>query len=477
MEAGGRRRTGSRRGNLRISLGRRRSVVIDVRRPEIARPRRASPWYLVAGFALLIAFGTLLLMLPLSTRDGHSPTFTTALFTATTAVCVTGLGVVDTRDYWSPFGQAVVLMLIQLGGLGFMTSSTLLLFAFRRRLSMRQRMIASETLGRLGAENVRQLIVRIVRATLAIEAAGAVTLIVVFGVADGPSLDAVWRGVFTAVSAFNNAGLDVEGGFSSFIGRRDNAPLLIVTSLLVVLGGTGYAVWSDVVRRPRLRRLALDTKIVLLTSAVLWTLGALVLLAVETQRGGVLDGVAPANALLLATAESVYTRTAGFTVMDPGGLGDETLLIIVGLMFIGGASASTAGGIKVTTFSTLLFAIIASLRGAEHVTAFEREIPWPLINRALSVALLSVAIVFTLSFMVAATSTRPFVEMLFEATSAFGTVGLSTGVTPELTEPGRLVIIAGMFIGRLGPLTLALALIGRATRTQVRYAEEEVNIG
>ena len=451
---------------------------MQVREARIARPVRASPLYLIAGFAVLIAAGTLLLMLPIASDAPGSPTITTALFTATSAVCVTGLIVGDTHELWSLFGEAVILVLIQLGGLGFMASATFFVLLVGGRLSLRQRLLAQETLGRLGVERVGQLMVRIIVATIAIELVGALLLAVALTLSDGTlGGRQLWRALFIAISAFNNAGFDIEGGSRSLAAYRGNVPVLAITSALVVLGGTGFAVWSDVVRRRVWRRFALDTKLVLLTSAVLWVAGALVILVIESRSGGALDGFGPGTRVTDAIAMSVFARTAGFSVLDFGLVANATLFFLAGLMFIGGAAASTAGGIKLTTFSTLFFAIVASLRGDEHVTVFQREISWRQINRALAIGLLSVAIVFTLSFGVAATTDLPFVDMLFESVSAFGTVGLSNGVTPQLDHVGRIILVAGMFVGRLGPLTIALALSARARRTRVRYPEETIGIG
>lgn len=477
MQAGS-RQPGTRLGNVRIRRGRRSTQVVDVREIKVARPTRASPLYLIAGFAVLIAIGTALLLLPIATRSGDSAGLTTALFTSTSAVCVTGLVVADTHDYWSPFGQAVILLLIQLGGLGFMASATLLILLFGGRLSLRQRLLARDTLGRLGVERVGQLIRRIIVTTLAIELVGSALMVLALVLADRSfTPQHIWRGVFIAISAFNNAGFDLEGGYRSLAAYRANSLLLAVTGSLVILGGTGFAVWSDIVRHRTWRRLALDTKLVLVTSVALWGLGALVIIGLESRPGGLFNGIAPHVRALDALWMSVVARTAGFSVFDLSFMSGSTLFFMAALMFIGGASASTAGGIKLTTFSSLFFAILASLRGDEHVTVFGREISWRQINRALAIALLSVAAVFVLAFSVSLTIHEPFERMLFESVSALATVGLSTGVTPDLDDLARLMLVIGMFVGRLGPLTIGLALAGRVRATRVRYAEEQISIG
>lgn len=428
--------------------------------------------YLLYGFLVLIAIGTLLLSLPISTRgDGPAPLLT-ALFTSTSAVCVTGLVVVDTRDYWSPFGQAVILVLIHLGGLGFMTSSTLLFVIAGRRLSLRQRLLTSQTLGRLSTADLRRLIGRIVAMTLAIEAAGA-ALLVALAAPGGLTGVEVWRSVFTAVSAFNNAGMDLEGGFRSLSESRSETAFVVILMTLVALGGLGYTVIADIATRRSWRRLAVDSKLVIATSVALWWGGATVFLLLERAWEGGLE----VSDLSDAGAMSVFARTAGFTTVNLAGLEQATLFMLTGLMFIGGASASTAGGIKLSTFSALFVTIVAALRGRERVTVFEREITTRQIYRALSVALLSVAIVFTLAFALATMQGAPFLDLYFEAVSAFATVGLSTGVTPHVSAGAQLALIAGMYLGRLGPLTIALALMQRSDPEQLRYPTEEISVG
>lgn len=446
--------------------------LILVHQPRPRPPVRAQATYLLYGFLALIAFGTLLLLLPVSSRGTGAAPLLTALFTATSAVCVTGLVVVDTHDYWSPFGQAVILALIHLGGLGFMTSSTLLFIVAGRRLSMRQRLMVGETLGRLGTSDVGRLVRRIVFVTLAIEALG-ILLILLFEARDGLSASDLWPSVFTAISAFNNAGMDVEGGFVSLVDSRGQPGVVAVTMALVMLGGLGYAVLADIAIRRNWRRLAADTKMVLVSSFALWLVGAAAFIVLEhpwdrgLRAGDVTD----------AFGMSVFARTAGFAVVHPGTLEPATLFMLAGLMFVGGASASTAGGIKLATFSAIVATVFAALRGRDRVTMFEREIAARQVYRALSVATLSIAVVFLLTFALATAEEKPFLDLLFEAISAFGTVGLSTGITTELSSVGQLALIVGMYVGRLGPLTIALALMERVHAAPVRYPPEEISIG
>lgn len=479
MHSGGQRRQGSTIGNLRVRRGRRRQQVIDVGRLPIRKPRRPSVAILLLGLLLLIVLGTALLLLPASSRGGEGAPFLRALFTATSAVCVTGLVVVDTYENWSTFGQVVILVLIQLGGLGFMTSSSLLLIVLGRRLSLAQRLVTGEAAGRLGAESPVVLVRRVIAIALVTEAIGAAILFVAFAVHSG-TVDArvAWRSVFTAVSAFNNAGFDIEGGGRSLTQFIGNPLVLLTVAAVTTVGSVGYAVVWDVGQRRGWRGLTLNSKIVLTTFLVLGVLGGVVIFLDEVFRRGAAEGVSAPNLLVASFAEAAYARTSGFTAFNLGNAAPEVLLLISALMFIGGGSGSTAGGIKVNAFSTLFVTIIASVRGDEHVKAFGREIPWRQVNRALSVALLSVAIAFTSTFALMATTDAAPLDLVFEAVSAFGTTGLSAGITGGLDAAGQLILIVTMFVGRVGPLTIALALAARFQGAQrVRYPEADVNIG
>ena len=479
MQSGGQQRQGAQIGNLRVRRGRRQRQVVEVERPAIRKPRRPGVMLLLLGFVVLIAIGTLLLWLPISSREEGSVPLLTALFTSTSAVCVTGLVVIDTFDHWTPFGQAVILLLIQLGGLGFMAFSTLLLLILGRRVSLSQRVVTANLTGTLGATSVADLLRRIVVMTVIFEVAGAVVLTTLFAFHDGEfGGRTLWRGVFTSVSAFNNAGFDIEGGGRSLIHLAGNPLILLTVAALTTGGSLGYAVVWDLKRSPRWRSLTLNSKIVLSTFAVLIIVGTMVIFAREAFDDGALGALSLPEALVASFAESTYARTSGFTAFNLGAAEPEILLLLSGLMFIGGASGSTAGGIKVNTFTTLFATIVASIRGQERVHLFEREIPWGQVNRALTVALLSVAIVFAIVVALLATNDADTSHVIFESFSAFGTTGLSAGITGTLNAAGQLILIAAMFVGRVGPLTIALALSSRfAARERIRYPEAEINIG
>jgi trk system potassium uptake protein len=432
---------------------------------------------LLVGFTLLIAIGTALLALPFATADGSTAGILTALFTATSAVCVTGLVVVDTATYWSPFGQGVILVLVQVGGFGFMTGSTFLLFLLAgRRTALRDRLLAQATTDTPNLGGVTGLIRRVAAFTLIVEAVGAVVLAILFLARGEELLHAMISGVFHSISAFNNAGFDLMGDFRSLTGYADDAPVLIAIALLFILGAIGFAIVGDIASKRTWARLALETKVVLLTSAALLVGGAVLIGVFEWSNPLTLGALAPADRVVNAIFTSA-TRTAGFNSIPTEHMLEISLVILIPLMFIGGASGSTAGGIKVNTFSLLLIAILSTARGYPSAMAFGRRIPHIVVYRAIAVALLSIAAVFVVGIGLELTAGGELIDRAFEAVSALGTVGLSTGLTREMSEQARLLIVAAMFIGRLGPLTLVIALTARARPVTSRPAIETMRIG
>jgi trk system potassium uptake protein TrkH len=472
---------GRRPGDRRIRVERQKPELITVKAPRRLRRPPSPALSLLGLFAILIAVGTALLMLPLATASGEPTRFLDALFTSTSAACVTGLVVLDTATHWSAFGQVVILVLIQLGGFGIMTGSTLLLFLFLRRTTLRDRLLVTESLGGLQLGTVTTIVKRIAIFTLACELIGAVVLSISFmaGPEAGPRWHplGIWWGIFHSISAFNNAGFDLTGGFQSLIPFRDDWVVLLTIGILLLLGGLGFAVVGDAVERRRWTRMALETKLVLATTAALLVGGAILIGFTEWSNPVTLGAMPPEQRFLNAFFESATLRTAGFTALDTSAFIDETLFVVMALMFIGGASGSTAGGIKVNTFAVLLIAITSTVRGLPSATAFGRRIQHAIVYRALSVALLAIAWVFVVGLGLSLTTDATFVQTLFEAVSAFGTVGATTGITPELSDPARGITAVAMFVGRLGPLTLVLALAARAHSVSSRPAVETVRIG
>lgn len=432
---------------------------------------------LVFGFTALILFGAALLTLPVATRDGAGLPFIDALFEATSATCVTGLVVVDTATTFTFFGQTVILLLIQFGGWGIMTLATIVFLFLGRRISLRRRLVMREALNQLTLEGIVRLTRYVIGVSLVIEGAGAVLLslrfIPEFGLSQG-----VWASVFHAVSAFCNAGFDVIGGFRSltpFVGD----PLVVLTVAgLIIVGGIGFTVIADVYRHRRFSCLSLHSKLALSVTAGLLLAGTVLIYFFERGNEQTLRGLPPGPQVLASFFHSVTPRTAGFNTLNVGAMTDSSLILSIILMFIGASPSSTGGGIKTTTFGALALAVLAVVRGKDEVVAFSRRLPTMIIYRALAIAVISLGLVIVVTMALDASQPHlTFLPLLFETTSAFGTVGLSTGVTPSLTKLGKLLIIGTMFAGRVGPLTLAVALGQRATRASLRYPEDKVMVG
>ncbi len=473
---------GQRPGDRRVRVERTRPQEFQLRAPRRVRRPPSAATSLLFVFVILITAGTALLMLPVATATGQSTRFVDALFTATSAACVTGLVVVDTATHWSPFGQVVILLLIQAGGFGIMAGSTLLLQLFLgRRTTLRDRILVQESLGGLQLGAVSTLLKRIAIFTLVVEGIGALVLSIAFmsGPEAGPPGDplGIWWGIFHSVSAFNNAGFDLTGGFRSLSPFVDDWVVLLTIGILLSLGGLGFAIVGDAVARGRWSRMALETKLVLSTTAALLVGGTLLIGFTEWSNPLTLGALPTEQRMLNALFESTTLRTAGFTALDTAAFAEGTLFVVMALMFIGGASGSTAGGIKVNTFSVLLIAIVSTVRGQPSATAFGRRIQHAIVYRALAVALLAVAFVFVVGLGVTLTTDATFVQTLFESVSAFATVGATTGITPDLTDPARLIVTGAMFVGRLGPLSLVLALTARERTISFRPAVESVRIG
>jgi trk system potassium uptake protein len=430
----------------------------------------------VYGFAAMIAVGTLLLLLPFASNSGHTTSFINCLFTSTSAVCVTGLSVVDTLDHWSLFGQIVILLLIQLGGLGFMTSTTLLLIAARRKIGLRGRILAGESVGLSQIGGVVRLTRYILYFTLISEAAGAVIFYLRFSTIYTWPV-ALWKSVFQAVSAFNNAGFDLFGGFRSLSGFNNDYLVLLTTAFLIILGGISFVVIYNLFQSRGLHNSTLDTKLVLLITLILLAAGTLIILATEYNNPQTLGDMPLGLKILNSFFQSVTSRTAGFNTLDLGLFRVYALFLVMILMFIGGSSGSTAGGIKVNTIGLIFVTVWNTLRGKEHPGVFGRELPLEQIFRGMTLLVISLGVIVVVFFCLSITEPFNSLKILFETVSAFGTVGLTTGITPFLSIGGKLIIVFTMFIGRLGPLTLTMALAGSQHKTLYRYPKDSVRIG
>ncbi|WP_331281887.1 TrkH family potassium uptake protein [Paenibacillus sp. FSL R5-0912] len=434
------------------------------------------PQILVIGFAAMISIGTLLLMLPLSSVTGHPLGFIDALFTATSAACVTGLVVVDTGTYFTGFGQAVILVLIQIGGLGFMTMATLFALLLKRRISLRDRLILQEAMNQSSMEGIVRLIRKVLVYSLVIEAAGAAVLTIRWAV-DMPLSRALYYGLFHAVSLFNNAGFDLFGGYRSLTGYVADPAVNLATIFLIVSGGIGFIVMSDLVEFRRTRRLSLHSKVVLsMTGGLIFT-GMVVIFIFEFTNTRTLGPLNFGGKLWAALFQSVTPRTAGANTLDITGLRQATQFFIIILMFIGASPGSTGGGIKTTTFTLMVGAVISMLRGREDIVLFRYRLAQERVFKALTITLLALLLIVAVSMVLSTTEDRAFLMILFETTSAFATVGLSLGLTPELTQVGKILICLTMFAGRLGLLTLAYALGPKQGKPLYKYPEGKMIIG
>lgn len=429
----------------------------------------------VAAFVAAILVGTGLLSLPASVAaDDASPL--SALFTATSAVTVTGLTTVDTATHWTPFGQAVILVLIQLGGLGIMTSASVLLLAAAKRIGLRGRLATQAETHTLDLGDLRRLVLTIVGISLAVELVVAVVLTTRLALAGAPPGDAVWQGVFHAISSFNNAGFALYS--DNLVGLATDGWFLVTVCLAVIIGGIGFPVWLDLARRARHpRRWSLHTKLTLAATAALLVAGTVVITALEWTNDATLGAMGWRARLLNGFVAGVMPRTAGFNAIDYGAVGEPTLLVTDMLMFAGGGSGGTAGGIKVTTLALLFLVVWAELRGDREPTAFRRRLPVQAVRQALVVAVLAVNVVVVATLGLMLTDDAPFAAALFECVSAFATVGLSTGLTPELSAGGQAILMPLMLIGRVGPITLFVALVLRERDLLYRHPEERPLIG
>lgn len=427
---------------------------------------------IVVGFLTIILVGAFLLMLPVASASGTPTPFLTAAFTATSATCVTGLVVVDTADHWSTFGELVVLALIHLGGFGYMTSWAILALILGWRIGLRERIILTEAHNLYDLGGVVRFTRRLILLALGIEAVGAAILTARWAL-EMPFERALYAGIFHSISAFNNAGFDLMGGFRSLTGYATDPVVSLTVAGLIILGGLGFTVLFDV----RQRRLTLHSKAVLAATAALILIGTGLVVALESGNPRTLGPLSGSARLLAAFFTAVTPRTGGFNTLATGGLTEPALMLIAALMFIGASPGGTGGGIKTTTFITPLAVIWSGIRGTAEPVMFHRRLPVFVVYKAVTVALISVAFVFTMATLLTVAEGGGFLPALFEVTSAFGTVGLSTGITPTLSPIGRILIMVTIFSGRVGLLTLAFSLTRRYRPARIRYPEERLYVG
>lgn len=445
------------------------------------RPRSLSAAKIISvAFAAIILLGTCMLMLPAASRSGVSCGFRPALFTATSATCVTGLVLYDTWSQWSGFGQIVILSLIEIGGLGFMSAATMVVFFLRRRIGLKQRLVMAQALSLNDMDGVVHLQKTVLVGSLSIEAVGALILTLRFWPEYGFRKALRW-GVFHAVSAFCNAGFDIFGSISpgsSLLEFQSDPVVLLTLGALVVVGGLGFLVWEEIAEKRSFRKFSVYTRLVLVTTAALILTGWAVICLLEWNNPGTLGPMSLPDKLLGGLFQSITLRTAGFAAIDQALLTEGGKAASMVLMLIGGSSGSTAGGLKTVTFIVLLLFMGTRARGRDTVCVFKRTIPQKQVLDAMTIAFIMIVLAVFGGIFISATSPVSFTDALYEAVSALATVGLTAGATGSLSIPAQILIIVYMYFGRVGVLTISLGfLMGNRAQERFRYAETSLLIG
>ena len=445
------------------------------------RPKNLSATKVIAlVFAAIILLGAALLTLPAASRSGVSCGFRPALFTATSATCVTGLVLYDTFTQWSGFGQVVIISLIQIGGLGFMSAATLFVFFLRKRIGLKQRLVMAQALSVSDMDGIVNLQKTVLKGSFAVESVGAAILFVRFLPEFGFSNALKW-GVFHSISAFCNAGFDIFGCITpgaSLMEFQSDPVVLLTLGALVVIGGLGFLVWQDVAENRSFRKCSVYTRLVLLTTLGLLLLGWFGICLLEWNNPGTLGPMSLGDKLLNGLFQSVTLRTAGFVAIDQALMTDSGKAFSMILMLIGGSSGSTAGGLKTVTFIVLILFMAARARDRSTVCIFRRTIPQSQVLDAMTIAFLMAALAIFGGIFISATSGVGFLDAMYEAVSAIATVGLSAGVTGNLSVPAQLLIIVYMYFGRVGVLTISMGfLTGDKAEERFQYAQTSLLIG
>lgn len=438
------------------------------------------PQLLVGGFILIILIGTLLLSMPQASAGGVRTPFLDALFTATSAACVTGLVVMDTGTHYSVFGQIVILALMQVGGLGFMTMATMFALVFRKRISLKDRLVLQESMNQQSLEGIVGLIRKVILYSLLIELTGALLLAARWSF-EMPFGQAAYFGIFHSISMFTNAGFDIMGSlYGPYSGMTEHVhdPVInIVIMALIFLGGIGFVVLAEITEYKKRKKLTLHSKVVLSTTLLLFAVGTIVIFIFEFTNAKTTGQLSISGRLFSSMFQSISPRSGGANTLDIGQMRQASQFFIILLMFIGASPGSSGGGIKVTTFAILVAAVITMMRGRQDVVLFRYRLANERVYKALTMTLAALFVIILFTMLLSVTENASLLAILFEVTSAFGTCGLSMGLTPLLSEPGKILIIIMMFIGRLGPLTLAYSLKSGKDKDLYKYPEGKITIG
>ncbi|WP_346935044.1 TrkH family potassium uptake protein [Clostridium sp.] len=432
---------------------------------------------LALGFFIVIFIGGTILSLPISSASGEATNFLDSLFTATSATCVTGLVTVDTGTHWNLFGQTIIMILIEIGGLGFMSFATFISVLIGRRITLKSRLLMQEAMNTFNIQGLVKMLKKVMLFTFIIQFIGALILstqlIPEFGVARG-----LYISIFSSISTFCNAGFDLFGNFNSYTGYYDNSIILLTVSALIAIGGLGFIVLLDLYNYRNTKKLSLHSKLVLLITAILIVGGTIVMFILEYNNPNTIGNMNFKDKIVNSIVASISPRTAGINSVPIDKMTTTSKFVTVILMFIGGSPGSTAGGLKTSTLGIILCTAISVIRGKENADIFGRTIPRGLQLKAITLLIIGMGLVMTVTMMLTiAEPNEAFLDVLYEATSAFGTVGLTTGVTQRLSEPGKIIIITLMYLGRVGPLTVVMAIVSRKKGANYKYPEGKILIG
>lgn len=448
------------------------------------RLARSTTQMIMLSFLMAILAGSLLLALPISSADGDAVPCLDALFTATTATCVTGLVTLPTATTWSIFGQAVILVLIQMGGLGVVTMMSALMILLHKRMGIGERLLLQDAFNLNSLSGIVRFVKRVLLGTFLVEGIGALLYMIVFVPEFGPR--GIWISVFISISAFCNAGIDIiaENSLGSY---ATNPIINTVTSMLIILGGIGYIVWWDVMelckaiaeeKHRGFRNLSLQSKIAITTTLVLILVGGVLIFAFEYDNPLTIANLSVFDKIQVSLFQSVTTRTAGFATIPQKDLTNASSVLCLLLMFIGGSPVGTAGGIKTVTIAVLAVSALATIQNKQEASLFNRNISKQAISKAVAVAMMSFAIVFASTILLSAVCDADVLDVLFETVSATATVGLTRDLTPNLNTAGKMIIIGTMYLGRVGPISLALALnSGKKHQNIIKNPIEEISVG
>lgn len=432
---------------------------------------------LTLGFILVILVGALILTLPISTTSGESTNFLDALFTATSAVCVTGLIVVDTGTYWNMFGQTVIMILIEIGGLGFMSFTTLIAIILGKKITLRERLILQDAMNTFNIQGLVRMVKYVLVFTVSVQFFGALLFstqfVLEYGLGRG-----IFYSIFHSISAFCNAGFDIFGNFSSLTSYNSNAVVILVASALIIIGGLGFTVWSELYSSKSLKKVSLHSKMVILMTTVLVLGGTVLMFLFENNNVNTIADMSFIDKVMNSFFAAVTPRTAGFNSIPTDGMTTAGQFLTIILMFIGGSPGSTAGGIKTTTIGILIVTIVCVIKGREDAEVFKRRFSKELVYRAFTLIFIGLSLVIVVTMLLSYTEKgASFMALFYEAVSAFGTAGLTLGLTSELSNIGKVLIIFLMYLGRVGPLTVVLSITRKRINSGIKYPEGKILIG